>query len=146
MADTLAITDFEKQTIQKLLALKIPFIVVFNKADIYTLTTEDKKFCEDNKIAYISVSVSDEVSIKSLKELLISQIPQDDMTLFSGMVKENDLIIMVAPIDSEQIRETLLLSPDAIPPANSGTKSPANEESGAIGNITIGSAIPCKVP
>ena len=41
----------------------------FNKSDIYILNGEDRKFCEDNKISYISTSTNDEVSIKALKEL-----------------------------------------------------------------------------
>ena len=101
--------DFEKQTIQKLSELKIPFVVVFNKSDIYTITDEDISYCEKNKIIYIKTNVSDKVSINALKELIIKQIPKDDMTLLSGIVKEKDLIIMVAPIDSEAPKGRLIL-------------------------------------
>ena len=103
------IDNFEKATVKKLSDLKIPFIIVFNKSDIYTLNGEDRKFCEDNKISYISTNVNDEVSIQALKELIISQIPQDDTTLFSGMVEENNLIIMVTPIDAEAPKGRLIL-------------------------------------
>lgn len=103
------IGDFEKATVKRLFGLKIPFIIVFNKSDIYIPNGEDRKFCEDNKISYISTSANDEVSIKALKELIISQIPQDDTTLFSGMVEENNLIVMVTPIDSEAPKGRLIL-------------------------------------
>lgn len=101
--------DFEKQIIERLSSLKVPFIVVFNKSDICPVSPKDKQFCEDNKIAYISTNVTDEKSIKALKDLIISQIPNDDMTLFSGMVKEGDLIVMVTPIDSEAPKGRLIL-------------------------------------
>lgn len=101
--------DFEKQIIERLSSLKVPFIVVFNKSDICTLSSKDKQFCEDNKIAYVSTNVADENSIKKLKELIISQIPNDDMTLFSGMVNEGDIIVMVAPIDAEAPKGRLIL-------------------------------------
>ena len=101
--------EFEKATVKKLSDLKIPFIIVFNKSDIYIPSGEEKKFCEDNKIAHIFVSINDEVSIKALKELIIAQLPQDDMTLFSGMVNKNDLIVMVTPIDSEAPKGRLIL-------------------------------------
>ncbi len=101
--------DFEKQIIERLSSLKVPFIVVFNKSDICLVSPKDKQFCEDNKIAYISTNVTDKKSIKALKDLIISQIPNDDMTLFSGMVKEGDLIVMVTPIDSEAPKSRLIL-------------------------------------
>lgn len=101
--------EFEKQTIERLSSLKVPFIVVFNKSDICTLSLKDKQFCEDNKIAYVSTNVADKSSIKKLKDLIISQIPSDDMTLFSGMLKEGDVIIMVAPIDAEAPKGRLIL-------------------------------------
>ena len=101
--------EFEKQTTERLSSLKVPFIVVFNKSDICTLSLKDKQFCEDNKIAYVSTNVADKSSIKKLKDLIISQIPSDDMTLFSGMLKEGDVIIMVAPIDAEAPKGRLIL-------------------------------------
>lgn len=101
--------DFEKHTIKRLSELKVPYIVVFNKSDICPVSPKDKQFCEDNKIAYISTNVTDEKSIKALKDLIISQIPNDDMTLFSGMVKEGDLIVMVTPIDTEAPKGRLIL-------------------------------------
>lgn len=100
---------FEKNIMQKLSDLKLPFVVVFNKSDIYTPKNEDVLYCENNKIAFIKTNVKDKASINALKELIIAQIPQDDMTLLSGMVKENDLIIMVAPIDSEAPKGRLIL-------------------------------------
>ena len=101
--------DFEKHTIKRLSELKVPYIVVFNKSDICPLSPKDKQFCEDNKIAYISTNVTDEKSVKALKDLIISQIPNDDMTLFSGIIKEGEIIIMVAPIDAEAPKGRLIL-------------------------------------
>ena len=94
---------------QKLSDLKIPFVVVFNKSDIYTPNEENISYCEKNKIIYIKTNVSDKASINALKELIIKQIPQDDMTLLSGIVKANDLIVMVAPIDAEAPKGRLIL-------------------------------------
>ena len=101
--------DFEKHTIKRLSELKVPYIVVFNKSDICPVSPKDKQFCEDNKIAYISTNVTDEKSVKALKDLIISQIPNDDMTLFSGIIKEGEIIIMVAPIDAEAPKGRLIL-------------------------------------
>ena len=101
--------DFEKNIMQKLSDLKIPFVVVFNKSDIYTPNEENISYCEKNKIIYIKTNVSDKASINALKELIIKQIPQDDMTLLSGIVKANDLIVMVAPIDAEAPKGRLIL-------------------------------------
>ena len=101
--------DFEKQTIQRLLKLKIPYIIIFNKSDISPLKKEDKNFCESNNIAYITTDISDKASINALKDLIISQIPSDDMTLFSGIIKEGEIIVMVTPIDAEAPKGRLIL-------------------------------------
>lgn len=101
--------EFEKNIMQKLSDLKIPFVVVFNKSDIYTPNEENISYCEKNKIIYIKTNVSDKASINALKESIIKQIPQDDMTLLSGIVKANDLIVMVAPIDAEAPKGRLIL-------------------------------------
>lgn len=101
--------EFEKNIMQKLSYLKIPFVVVFNKSDIYMPNEEDISYCANNKIIHIKTNVSDKASINDLKELIIKQIPQDDMTLLSGMVKANDLIVMVAPIDAEAPKGRLIL-------------------------------------
>lgn len=101
--------EFEKNIMQKLSYLKIPFVVVFNKSDIYMPNEEDISYCANNKIIHIKTNVSDKASINGLKELIIKQIPQDDMTLLSGMVKANDLIVMVAPIDAEAPKGRLIL-------------------------------------
>ena len=103
------IADFEKEIIQKLKLFKIPFMIIFNKSDIYEPKDEDISYCENNKIIYIKTNVNNKDSIKALKDLLITAIPQDNTTLFSGIVKKNDLIIMVTPIDSEAPKGRLIL-------------------------------------
>ena len=103
------IGDFEKETIKKLSDLKIPFIIVFNKSDIYSTSSNDEEFCQAQKIPFVKTSVNDDTSVLVLKNLIIEQIPQDDMTLFSGMVNQNDLIVMVTPIDEEAPKGRLIL-------------------------------------
>ena len=101
--------SFEKEVMQKLSNLKIPFIIVFNKSDISTINEQDIVYCQEHKIPFVKTSANDQATVKALKELIITQIPKDDMTLFSGMVEEDDLIVMVAPIDSEAPKGRLIL-------------------------------------
>ena len=65
--------EFEKNIMQKLSGLKIPFVVVFNKSDIYMPNEEDISYCANNKIIHIKTNVSDKASINTLKELIINQ-------------------------------------------------------------------------
>ena len=105
------INNTDKQQIDFLKNLKIPFFVVFNKADIATPKNEDKEFLTNEQIAFLSVSSLTKSGIKELKEKIIRELLQNnkEKLLLEGLVKEKDNIILVAPIDASAPKNRLIL-------------------------------------
>ena len=89
--------DFKKRN--------IPFIIAFNKVDLLS----EKSALNDNEIY---VSAKENFNIDELKNLigkLIKTQENTEKTLLGDIVNENDLIILVTPIDSSAPKGRLIL-------------------------------------
>ena len=89
--------DFKKRN--------IPFIIAFNKVDLLS----EKSALNDNEIY---VSAKENFNIDELKNLigkLIKTQENTEKTLLGDIVKENDLIVLVTPIDSSAPKGRLIL-------------------------------------
>lgn len=93
------LSEFEKQLIEKLRNLEIPFLAVINKSELginYELIEELKSY----KINYHTVSCFTDDGVYELKEKVIKLLPtEDELTLVGDLIKQHDVIVLVVPID-----------------------------------------------
>ncbi len=110
--DEKGITYEDKNFIKNIADLKIPFVVVFNKADISEPSSNDIVFCNKQKIPHISVSASSGKNIDELREKLISVTPKEfteEKPLASDLFEKGDTVVCVTPIDLSAPKGRLIL-------------------------------------
>jgi [FeFe] hydrogenase H-cluster maturation GTPase HydF len=99
--------DLEKNCIAKLRDLDTPFIIVNNKSDIIDI----ENVIIENE-AVISLSATTGKGIDLLIEKIKQKIPVSAYhthSLLEGIVKENDTVILITPVDSEAPEGRLIL-------------------------------------
>ena len=94
--DLKLIEDFKKRN--------IPYIIAFNKCD---LTTEQQS-PEQNEIY---ISAKENININELKELIgkLSKTNENEKTLLGDIIKSDDTVVLVTPIDSSAPKGRLIL-------------------------------------
>ena len=98
--------DFEKALIKTAKELNIPFVLVFNKADI--LPESDVSF----DFPFIRVSAEKKTNIEELKEILKTLVPdyvKNAPPLLRDLIKKGDTVICVCPIDASAPKGRLIL-------------------------------------
>lgn len=99
---TIGASNFDNSVIEMIEKRKIPYIVCFNKSDINAIESSDEN------CVYVSAKTGKNISL--LKEMLSKQIPQKkEKSLTGGLVRENDIVILVIPIDSGAPKDRLIL-------------------------------------
>ncbi len=103
---SVGITDFDLEVINKIKDKKLPFIVVFNKID----TLVEPLVCSLD-FDYVKVSSVNQEGITTLKEKISKVIPQDkhQFRIVSDLIEENDVVILVTPIDSAAPKGRIIL-------------------------------------
>lgn len=105
-----SLSDFDVKIFQEIKAKKIPIVIVINKIDLkQNLITQNVIDRLGNDV--VEVSSITGVGIELLKGLLIKNTPEKwgDETLIGGIVKPDDNIILVVPIDSAAPKGRLIL-------------------------------------
>ena len=94
--DLKLIEDFNKR--------KIPYIIAFNKCDLIA----EKRELSPNEIY---VSAKEDININELKELIgkLSNTENSEKTLLGDIIKANDTVVLVTPIDSSAPKGRLIL-------------------------------------
>ncbi len=94
--DMKLIEDFKKRN--------IPYIIAFNKCDLIA----EKQELKENEI-YISAKENN--NINELKELIgkLSKTNENEKTLLGDIIKSNDTVVLVTPIDSSAPKGRLIL-------------------------------------
>ena len=103
----------EKQLVTRMNELAVPFFVVHNKADQEPLLAVLKAMIEQNyqaKVLDFSVARNDDIAmlVKVLKTI-IPESAYQKVSLFGGIVKPNDVVVLVCPVDSEAPEGRLIL-------------------------------------
>ena len=103
----------EKQLVTRMNELAVPFFVVHNKADQEPLLAVLKAMVEQNyqaKVLDFSVARNDDIAmlVKMLKTI-IPESAYQKVSLFGGIVKPNDVVVLVCPVDSEAPEGRLIL-------------------------------------
>lgn len=103
----------EEQLLSRMKSLAVPFLIVHNKADEEPLKSElqqeiERKF--DCKALDFSVLKSDDIQL--IVELLKTTIPESayqKVSLLGGIIKPNEVVVLVCPVDSEAPEGRLIL-------------------------------------
>ncbi len=105
--------DAEKNLIRRLKALAVPFIVVHNKADEEPLGDDLRARIEqENHIKALDFSVLRKDDIALVVEALKNAIPKSayqKVSLLGGIIKPNEVVVLVCPVDSEAPEGRLIL-------------------------------------
>jgi len=104
--------ETERHIIAEIQALRIPLLVVFNKADLSGPQPDAIAFCQHNAILYCSVSALQGTGIDNCKDLLMSLAPQllhQDKVLAGDLIQGGDTVILVTPIDKAAPKGRLIL-------------------------------------
>lgn len=91
---------------------KLPFVVVLNKCDLYRPNTEAiKELVKKAGAEVLCVSATTREGIHELKELLSKIVPDDEgkHSLVRDLLKPNDFVVLVVPIDSAAPKGRLIL-------------------------------------
>jgi len=108
----LGITRADRGILDKIKAMDIPLLLVFNKSDLTQPSQQDLEFCNSSRIKNISVSAEDGSGIPQLKDQLISLAPdflKDEKVLVGDLIKPGELILLIAPIDLAAPKGRLIL-------------------------------------
>ena len=94
----------DNSIIEKIKDKKIPYVVVYNKADIYG----NIEVSAENEIA---VSSAKGTNINELRELIAKQFKTDGESkkIISDKLKPNDFVVLVVPIDESAPKGRLIL-------------------------------------
>lgn len=127
---SVGMTDTDQRILKRIEDKKIPYVVVWNKMDLLTEknsseNTADKQtstanpdtFTDETASAHLSESQSIYVSTKTgkniheLKALIARQIPsaKNDRRIVADLIRPNDFVVLVVPIDSSAPRGRLIL-------------------------------------
>ena len=103
----------EQQIISRIKALAVPFFIVHNKADEEPLLAVMKAVIEqkyDAKILDFSVLRKDDiVPIVDLLKKTIPESAYQKVSLLGGIIKPNEVVVLVCPVDSEAPEGRLIL-------------------------------------
>lgn len=98
--------------IKKFKAKNIPYLIVLNKSDTTNISIRQlEEIKEKTSSNVVLSSASTNVGLDKIKEEIIKIIPKDknESLLVSDLVEENDLVILVTPIDKSAPKGRLIL-------------------------------------
>ncbi len=106
--------DQEKEWVQQLQEMKIPFLIVINHMDHIPQKESIIKELRENSYSFIPISsiISDDNDRNRIKTELAKLLPDKkwiDKPLLQGIVKEGDLVALVIPIDLSAPKGRIIL-------------------------------------
>lgn len=109
---TIGMTDEDTRILKRIQDKKVPYVVVFNKAD--QIKTHSKSSLSETGIDekhFLEVSASDGTNIYELKELLAHLVPAEEngRRIVADLVSPLDIVVLVVPIDKAAPKGRLIL-------------------------------------
>jgi [FeFe] hydrogenase H-cluster maturation GTPase HydF len=104
--------DYEQQIIDEFRDRAIPFIVVFNKTDLFDENEEIIKRLKSSKIKFTKTSVLNGTGFNELRQLLLLSAPEDFIDrpgILADLVGPGEAAVLVVPIDKEAPKGRLIL-------------------------------------
>jgi [FeFe] hydrogenase H-cluster maturation GTPase HydF len=104
--------SFELTIVNELKDRAIPFVVVFNKTDLFEENSLITNKLKSDGLKYVNTSVLRKEGIAELRELLLQSAPDDFIerpAILSDLVEPGESAILVVPIDKEAPKGRLIL-------------------------------------
>ncbi len=104
--------DYEQQIMNEFTDRSIPFIVVFNKSDLYAENSDIITKLNSDKIKFTKTSALKGTGFTELRQLLLRSAPEDFIDrpgILSDLVGPGEAAILVVPIDKEAPKGRLIL-------------------------------------
>ena len=104
--------DYEQQIMNEFTDRAIPFIVVFNKSDLYAENIDIITKLNSDKIKFTKTSALKGTGFTELRQLLLRSAPEDFIArpgILSDLVGPGEAAILVVPIDKEAPKGRLIL-------------------------------------
>jgi [FeFe] hydrogenase H-cluster maturation GTPase HydF len=105
-------TKFEDEILAELKQRKIPIIIALNKTDLFKPDTKIlSKLQQEKAIKILTVSTKNKKCITTLHQAILDMTPENFFSniILRDLVKPNDIVIQVIPIDREAPKGRLLL-------------------------------------
>ncbi len=107
-------TEFEEKILEETRRREIPVLVILNKIDLFKPDRSLKEKLNKEKIYFVETCAlnDDWRTVAKIKNELIRLLPDDWINptpIISDLINENDLIILVVPIDKEAPKGRLIL-------------------------------------
>lgn len=103
----------EERLIARMVELNLPYFVVHNKADQEPLShVTMESIDKSSHVPVLDFSVLDNENIASIVDLLKKTIPESayqKASLLGGIIKPNEVVVLVCPVDSEAPEGRLIL-------------------------------------
>jgi len=103
---------FEETIMEEFRIREIPFVVVFNKADIFPENLDISSILDSVKISYTITEATNGKGIENLRQLLLENAPSDFINrqaILSDLVGPGEMAVLVVPIDKEAPKGRLIL-------------------------------------
>ncbi len=104
--------NFEESIISECRTREIPYVVVFNKSDLFSENGKITSFLKNLKIAYVFTQADRSVGILEFRQLLLKAAPADFINrpgILSDLVPPGEAAVLVIPIDKEAPKGRLIL-------------------------------------
>lgn len=104
--------NFEQQIINEFTNRTIPFIIVFNKTDLYEENIEIISKLNSAKIQFTKTSALRKTGLIELRQLLLDSAPADYIerpSILADLVGPGEAAVLVVPIDKEAPKGRLIL-------------------------------------
>ena len=104
--------EYEEKLMGELKDRDIPFIVVFNKTDLYPEDISIGSHLDSVKLKYVLTSVTSGTGISDLRQALLKSAPADFIerpTILADLVGPGEAAVLVVPIDKEAPKGRLIL-------------------------------------
>lgn len=104
---TVGLTSEDIELINKIKEKNIPFLIVFNKADLH----HEQNIPAEYKMVTIAVSAETKENVHALKEMIAKQVPSEAPAsrIVADLLQPNDFVVLVVPIDSAAPKGRLIL-------------------------------------
>lgn len=104
--------NYEEKLIAEFKRFDINFIIVHNKADIEALSSVTIDKIKKISADFVEISITQNKGISELVDLLKKSMPENvyiKPSLFAGIVKPKDVVLLVTPVDSEAPEGRMIL-------------------------------------
>lgn len=104
--------EYEQRLMDELKNRNIPFIIIFNKCDLYSENLSLTADFDSVKINYIQTSVVSGAGIPELRQKLLRSAPDDYInrpSILADLVGPGEAAVLVVPIDKEAPKGRLIL-------------------------------------